>query len=65
MAHSFFAIMGEFVLDHQYSAEWTPSLTAKAIIHIAETDGALLDVPRKLIAHRSKADGITKTLFCV
>ena len=65
MTHSFFATMGGFALDHSQCAKWSASLTAKAVLHIAETDGTILDISKDTIADKSKANGVSKALVCL
>jgi hypothetical protein len=65
MTHSFFAIMGGFVVDHSLHSTERASLTGKAILHTARTENTLLDIPRSSIDDRSKCDGLGKMLVCV
>jgi hypothetical protein len=65
MTHSFFAIMGGFVVDHSLHSTERATLTGKAILHTARTENTLPDIPRSSIQDRSKSDGLGKTLVCI
>jgi hypothetical protein len=65
MTHSFFAIMGGFVVDHSLHSNERASLTGKAILHTARTENTLPDIPRRSIEDRSKSDGLGKMLICI
>src|SRR5277367_2845339 len=65
MTHSFFAIMGGFVVDHSLHSTERATLTGKAILHTARTENTLPDIPRSSIQDRSKSDGLGKVLVCI
>lgn len=65
MTHSFFVIMGGFVVDHSLHSTERATLTGKAILHTARTENTLPDIPQSSIQDRSKSDGLGKTLVCI
>jgi hypothetical protein len=65
MTHSFFAIMGGFVVGHSPHSTERATLTGKAILHTARTENTLPDIPRSSIQDRSKSNGLGKILVCI